>query len=156
MQMKEETALRVTGRIKWYSQFKGYGFVEAENVPGDIFLHFSAIDKSGINHLSNDDIILCDIVESDKGYQVDDIVELLHSNKYEIGEKRPEQVAAVMKWFNPSKGFGFAQLNSGEDVFIHSSLLKKYEIKTIEPGRKIELVIHCTNFGHEAIDLILE
>ncbi|MDR1982764.1 MAG: cold shock domain-containing protein [Holosporaceae bacterium] len=62
---------------------------------------------------------------------------------------------AVMKWFNPSKGFGFAQLSSGEDVFIHSSLLKKYKLTTIEPGQTIKLVAHYTNFGYEATDIII-
>ncbi|MDR0632194.1 MAG: cold shock domain-containing protein [Holosporaceae bacterium] len=154
--MEEKTTLRVTGRIKWFSQFKGYGFIEAENVSEDIFLHFSAMDKSGINHLGNDDVILCDIVKSDRGYQVDNIVKLLHSNKYEIEEGRPEQVTVIIRWFNTLKGFGFAKLNSGEDVFIHSSLLKRYKMTTIEPGREIEMIIHRTNFGYEAIDLILE
>ncbi|MDR2645858.1 MAG: cold shock domain-containing protein [Holosporaceae bacterium] len=59
-----------------------------------------------------------------------------------------------MKWFNPSKGFGFAQLNSGEDVFIHSSLLKKHRLTEIEQGCPIKLIVHYTNFGYEAIDII--
>ncbi|MDR1551274.1 MAG: cold shock domain-containing protein [Holosporaceae bacterium] len=59
-----------------------------------------------------------------------------------------------MKWFNPSKGFGFAQLDSGEDIFIHSSLLKRHKMTTIEPGQEIILLIHNTNFGYEATDLI--
>ncbi|MDR2723650.1 MAG: cold shock domain-containing protein [Holosporaceae bacterium] len=60
-----------------------------------------------------------------------------------------------MKWFNPSKGFGFAQLSSGEDVFIHSSILKKHKISSIEPGQQVKLLIHSTNFGYEAIDIII-
>jgi CspA family cold shock protein len=149
------TLMRVTARIKWFNQFKGYGFVEVENISEDVFLHFSILDKSGIDNLNNDDIILCDIVKCERGYQVINIIELLHSNKYEIEEeKSPEIVTAVMKWFNPSKGFGFAQLDSGKDVFIHSSLLKKYKITSIEPGQTIKLAVHCTNFGYEATDII--
>lgn len=153
--MKDEKALtKAIGRVKWFSQFKGYGFVEVDNIPEDVFLHFSTIDKSGIERLNNSDLILCNIMKSDNGYQVSEVLELLHTNKYEVGKKEPEQVSAVMKWFNPSKGFGFAQLQSGEDVFIHSSLLKRHRIRAIEPGQKIVLLVHNTNFGYEATDLI--
>jgi CspA family cold shock protein len=148
--------IRVTGRVKWFNQFKGYGFVETEGLVDDVFLHFSTIDKSGIGRLNNEDVILCDILRSDKGYQVVNIAEVLRSNKYEVGDQKPERVAAVMKWFNPAKGFGFAQLDSGEDIFIHSSLLRKHKLTTIEPGRKIELIAHHTNLGYEAVDIILE
>jgi len=150
----EVTSIRAAGRVKWFNQFKGYGFVEVENVAEDVFLHFSALNKSGIDHLNNEDIILCDIVKSNRGYQITHIVELLHSNKYEIEGSNTERVTATMKWFNPSKGFGFAQLDSGTDVFIHSSILKKHKLLAIEPGQKIELLIHYTNFGHEALDIV--
>lgn len=155
LHMKEEVvSVRVAARVKWFNKFKGYGFLEVENIPEDIFLHFSVIDKSEVKHLNNEDIILCDITRSEKGFQVSNIVELLHSNKYEVGEQKEEHVVATMKWFNPSKGFGFAQLNSGEDIFIHSSLLKKYRLTEIEPGCPIKLIIHCTNFGYEAVDIV--
>ncbi|MDR0677467.1 MAG: cold shock domain-containing protein [Holosporaceae bacterium] len=61
----------------------------------------------------------------------------------------------MVKWFNPSKGFGFAQIESGKDVFIHSSILKKRKLASIEPGEKIELIARRTNLGYEAIDIIL-
>jgi CspA family cold shock protein len=153
--MREEEPVRVVGRIKWFNQFKGYGFVEAENIPGDVFLHFSSVNKSGIERLNNNDVILCEVINSDKGYQVSAIVELLHMNKHEI-ESEQKCVEAVMKWFNPLKGFGFAQLDSKEDVFIHSSLLKKHKLTTIEAGEKIELIVRRTNLGYEAVDMFFK
>lgn len=146
----------VTGKVKWFSQFKGYGFIEAENISEDIFLHFSIIDKSGINKLNNEDIIVCSIEKSDRGYQVINIIEIIYSNKQEIPNKQPEKVIAVMKWFNPVKGFGFAQMSSGEDVFIHSNLLKKNKLDTIAHGKKIVLMVRHTNFGYEALDIVAE
>ena len=52
-------------RVKWFNQFKGYGFVEMEDRPGDVFLHFSVLDQAGIKKLNNDDIIICDIDEAE-------------------------------------------------------------------------------------------
>ena len=146
----------VTGKVKWFNQFKGYGFIEVENMADDIFLHFSVIDKSGIENLNNDDVITCNIEKTDRGYQVADILEVLYFNKHEISDKKPEKVKATMKWFNPAKGFGFAQMSSGDDVFIHSNLLKKNGLETITHGKKVTLTIRHTNFGYEALDINVE
>ena len=148
--------LQVIGKVKWFNQFKGYGFISVEGINEDIFLHFSVINKSGIKNLCNDDIISCEIMRTDKGYQVASILELVHPNKYEISEKAPEVVSVTMKWFNPAKGFGFAQLESGEDVFIHSNLLKKHRIASIEPGTVLSVLMHYTNLGYEAVDLVTD
>ena len=152
--MAENTEREVKGKIKWFNQFKGYGFVSVEGISEDVFLHFSVVNKSGIKNLCNDDVILCKVAKTDKGYQVTSIEELLQSNKYELPSKAPEAVTVVVKWFNPAKGFGFAQLESGEDVFIHSNLLKKHRISSLEPGSSVTILMHYTNLGYEAVDLI--
>ena len=143
-------------RVKWFNQFKGYGFVEMEDRPGDVFLHFSILDQAGIKKLNNDDIIICDIDESDRGLKVTKVREVAQFNKYEISDREPEKVKAVMKWFNPAKGFGFAQMKTGEDVFIHASLLKKNRLESIDHGQTITLVVRYTNFGYEAMELIVD
>ncbi|GHT91018.1 cold-shock protein [Alphaproteobacteria bacterium] len=149
----ENKPLRVTGKIKWFNQFKGYGFVEVGGVSEDVFLHFSIMDQCGIKRLNNDDVIICDITKAGKGYQVTNVVEILHLNKYEIEDKKPEKVTVVMKWFNPAKGFGFAIMPTGEDVFVHSNLLKKHSIGNIEHGSPLTLLVRHTNFGYEAVEI---
>lgn len=146
----------VVCKVKWFNQFKGYGFVEMEGIPGDIFLHFSVLDECGIKQLNNNDIIKCDIETSDRGMKVTKVIKIVQQNKYELeNSKKPEMVEAVMKWFNPAKGFGFATLPSGDDVFIHTSLLKKHRMESIEHGHKLQLLVRYTNFGYEAVDILL-
>lgn len=147
---------KVKCRIKWFNQFKGYGFVEIENVPGDVFVHFSVLNKAGIDKLSNNDVITCDVEKGDRGLQVTNVYGIVCLNKYEIADREPELVDAVMKWFNPAKGFGFAQMRTGEDVFIHASLLKKRQIESLEHGQKMKIFVRYTNFGYEAMELILD
>jgi CspA family cold shock protein len=151
-----DTLTRVTGRVKWFNQFKGYGFIEVSGLSEDVFLHFSVIDQSKISCIHNEDILLCDVSISDKGYQVISIEEIVQAHKYDTEDQQSKEVIATIKWFNPSKGFGFALLESGEDVFIHSNLLKKHRVKTINRGTKVKLLMHRTNLGYEAIDLNLE
>ena len=56
------------GRIKWYSEKKGYGFVSTE-LYGDIFLHSSGIKKFGHFGLQADDPVTFDLKETSKGKQ---------------------------------------------------------------------------------------
>lgn len=151
--MSNESTTEMTGTVKWFNQYKGYGFVEIRGIPEDVFLHFSVVDGSNIKELSKNDVIVCSVQKSDKGYQIMKIKEVVSHSKYPLS-KDTIKVSAVVKWFNPSKGFGFAQLRSGEDVFIHAGLLKKLNLKELEPNKKVKLVVQHTNMGYEALDIL--
>ena len=56
------------GRVKWFSDAKGYGFIEVEG-KRDIFVHFSAIQKEGFKTLSEGQDVEFDIVDGAKGPQ---------------------------------------------------------------------------------------
>lgn len=146
----------VTGKVKWFNQFKGYGFVEVDEIPEDVFLHFSVIDCSGMEKLSNDDIITCDVIKAERGYQISKIHKVVYFNKHELPGEKSFKVTAVMKWFNPSKGFGFAEMPSGNDVFIHSNVLRKNKITNIAHGQTIKLIVRHTNFGYEALEVMID
>ena len=52
----------------------------------------------------------------------------------------------TVKWFNPTKGFGFVEpSNGGEDAFVHISALEQAGLSTLLEGQKIEfeLVVGC-------------
>ncbi len=54
------------GIVKWFSDKKGYGFIENEE-GGDVFVHFSAITMSGFKTLAEGDRVTFDIEEGDRG-----------------------------------------------------------------------------------------
>lgn len=43
----------------------------------------------------------------------------------------------VVKWFNSSKGYGFIQRQSGEDVFVHFSAIQMEGYKTLNEGQAV-------------------
>ncbi len=44
----------------------------------------------------------------------------------------------VVKWFNPAKGYGFIQRESGEDVFVHFSAVQMDGYRTLDQGMEVE------------------
>jgi CspA family cold shock protein len=51
-------------------------------------------------------------------------------------------VRAVVKWFNPEKGFGFVELSDGSgDGFLHGSVLSQSGINAVQPGDTLEVAI---------------
>ena len=54
------------GIVKWFSDKKGYGFIENEE-GGDVFVHFSAITMSGFKTLAEGDRVTFEIEEGDRG-----------------------------------------------------------------------------------------
>jgi len=47
----------------------------------------------------------------------------------------------VVKWFNASKGYGFIQRQSGEDVFVHFSAIQSDGYKTLNEGQQVEFEV---------------
>jgi len=54
------------GTVKWFSDKKGYGFIEQDNGE-DIFFHFSSISMEGFKTLNESDRVSFDVEETDRG-----------------------------------------------------------------------------------------
>lgn len=54
------------GRIKWFSDRRGYGFIERDDGP-DLFVHFSAIEGEGFKTLTEGETVEFEVIEDAKG-----------------------------------------------------------------------------------------
>jgi cold shock protein len=65
---EQENVPMANGRVKWFNDSKGFGFLEQENGE-DIFVHFSAITGDGFKSLAEGDTVTFDVVKGPKGLQ---------------------------------------------------------------------------------------
>jgi CspA family cold shock protein len=64
-----EVRMMATGKVKWFNNLKGFGFIQQEGGGGDIFVHYSAILSEGFKSLAEGEVVQFEIQQSEKGPQ---------------------------------------------------------------------------------------
>ena len=57
------------GTVKWFNTKKGYGFIEPEDGGSDVFVHISAVERSGLTGLADNQKVSFDIEDGRDGRQ---------------------------------------------------------------------------------------
>jgi cold shock protein len=67
--------MKVTGKVKWFNDTKGYGFISQEDGT-DVFVHHSAIQSEGFRTLQEDQLVEFEVISGAKGLQAQNVVKL--------------------------------------------------------------------------------
>jgi len=67
--------MRVRGKVKWFNDAKGYGFISREDGP-DVFVHHSAIQADGFRSLEEDQLVEFEVVQGAKGPQAQNVTKV--------------------------------------------------------------------------------
>jgi len=59
--------MSLKGKVKWFNGTKGYGFIEREDKEKDVFVHFSAVQNSGLKYLKKDEQLTFEVENDEKG-----------------------------------------------------------------------------------------
>ena len=63
----------IQGKVKWFNNSKGFGFLVPNETDDDVFIHFSQIKMDGYRTLKTGQLVEFELVESDKGKQAQNI-----------------------------------------------------------------------------------
>lgn len=65
-----------------------------------------------------------------------------------------EREQGIVKWFNDSKGFGFIQRESGEDIFVHFRAIQGEGYRSLKDGQKVEFNVVEGQKGLQAEEVV--
>ena len=66
---------QATGKVKWFNESKGFGFIEQDNGK-DVFVHYSGLNMDGYKTLEEGAAVSFDIVDGEKGPQAVNVTKL--------------------------------------------------------------------------------
>jgi CspA family cold shock protein len=67
---------RLQGKVKWFNNTKGYGFIGQDGGP-DVFVHYTAIEMDGFKTLQEGDTVEFEVVQGQKGPQADKVTKVI-------------------------------------------------------------------------------
>ena len=68
--------MRIKGKVKWFNDAKGYGFITPDDGEKDCFVHYSAIEGSGFRSLKEGDAVEFEIVDGQKGPSAQNVTKM--------------------------------------------------------------------------------
>jgi CspA family cold shock protein len=156
-----------TGTVKFFNAAKGFGFISPHDGGADVFVHVSAVERSGLSSLNDGDEVSFELEQdrrSGKLAAVDLVVTGSAPPSARSSRPPPSRGgydrggdsygsprgapatmgsgSGVVKWFNPQKGFGFIQPNEGGgDIFVHISAVERAGLQGLNEGQAISYEI---------------
>jgi len=89
------------------------------------------------------------VLEQDSVTPEEESVAVLEQDSATTGRE-----VGTVKWFNPSKGYGFVERESGDDVFVHFSEIQAEGYRTLAEGQRVEFTVADGAKGLQATSVI--
>lgn len=162
------------GTVKFFNGAKGFGFITPDDGGSDVFVHISAVERSGLSGLNDGDQVTYELEQDRRSGKLAAVdLQVTGSAPASDRGRRPSPAgrsydregadrgpprrgvksdghmrepmgsgSGVVKWFNPTKGFGFIQPNGGGgDVFVHISQVERAGLNGLDEGQAVSYEI---------------
>ena len=149
-----------TGNVKWFNPTKGYGFIRPQGGGRDVFVHISAMAAPECQRrqpvpfqaVATSGQIGFAILSVGAAAKADRSWSLSGPGATRIvrgSTLEAEMATGTVKWFNPTKGYGFIQPSGGggRDVFVHISAVERSGCTSLSEGIKIRYELLTTRVG---------
>lgn len=157
----------VRGQVKWFDPVKGFGFVVSDEGGPDILLHVNVLRNYGQSSVADGAGIEVVTHRTERGVQAVEIVSITPPVRDEapvltdfadldadVIHSVPLEPARV-KWFDKSKGFGFANVfGRPEDVFLHIEVLRQSGLADLQPGEALAMRVIEGKRGRMAAEVM--
>jgi CspA family cold shock protein len=143
---------RVCGKVKWFDPVKGFGFVLSDEGGADILLHANVLRNFGQSSVADSARIEIGVQKTDRGvqavevYRIDPPEDSLGLPLADFEAFDPEEIKSAplqparVKWFDKTKGFGFANVfGKSDDVFLHVEVLRRSGLAELQPGEALSV-----------------
>ncbi len=167
MEDEEEAPRVMQGHVKWFDPAKGFGFIVSDDCSSDILLHANVLRNYGQGSVADGAAIEVRVQATQRGAQAVEVISIEAPATVFLpaGEDgpvaTPEEIAARpmeparVKWFDKSKGFGFANVfGRSEDVFIHIEVLRVSGFSDLGAGEAVGLRIIEGKRGRMAAQVV--
>ncbi|SFS75471.1 cold-shock DNA-binding protein family [Sulfitobacter marinus] len=162
----DNTTPVVSGTVKWFDPAKGFGFVVSDDGGADILLHVNVLRNYGQSSIADGARVEITAHETSRGVQATQ-VHAIHPPQ--TGQSGPlEEIVGVdpaivnaapieparVKWFDKSKGFGFANVfGKSADIFLHVEVLRQSGLSDVQPGEALALRVIAGERGKMAAEV---
>lgn len=133
----------VIATVDWFDAERGFGFVDIEDLDGQVFLHSQQLHENGIDLVNDGDDLLCNIGRNTKGLYVAEV----HDIEVDPADVVETSDCRIIRVFN-DRSYGFVQIaDSSRDAFFHFSVVPSADRDKLKVGTKIRCQIKADKSG---------